>query len=143
NGFVLDKHTADSLANPRVIGLLGKFPDTAAIWLPGGKPHPEGTVIKLPALAEVLVRIRDKGPDGLYKRATAKAIADAMKANGGTITPADLAGYKAEGREPLRFTYRGKSIASMPLPSSGGLVLAMTAGMLREKDLSKLEWHGT
>jgi gamma-glutamyltranspeptidase/glutathione hydrolase len=65
-----------------------------------------------------------------------------MKSGGGIITAADLAGYKPLWREPLRFTHRSHKIATMPLPSSGGIVMAMTAGMLRKTDLKTLPWHG-
>jgi gamma-glutamyltranspeptidase/glutathione hydrolase len=99
--------------------------------------------VKQPDLAKTLERIRDHGPDGFYKGETAKLIADDMKANGGIITAADLEKYKVVWREPLRFSYRGRSVVSMPPPSSGGIVMAMTAGMLRGFDLSKITWHGT
>ena len=65
-----------------------------------------------------------------------------MKAGGGIITAADLASYQPVWRDPLRFAYRGHSIVSMPPPSSGGIVLAMTAGMLGKVELGKLPWHG-
>jgi len=47
-----------------------------------------------------------------------------MKAHGGLITAADLAGYKAVIREPLRFSYRGFDVATMPPPSMGGVAFA-------------------
>ena len=140
NGFVLDEHSAWGLAAR--VKLLEKNPASAAFWLPGGKPREAGETVVNTELATVLERIRDKGADGFYKGPTAKAINDAMAANGGTITAADLAGYKAVWRDPLRFAYRGASVVSMPLPSSGGLVLAMTAGILRTHELGKLPWHG-
>ncbi|CAN5850565.1 gamma-glutamyltransferase [soil metagenome] len=139
NGFALDAHTSESLASH--VDQLSKSATTKAVWLVGDKPHALGDVIKLEELAVVLERIRDKGPDGFYKGPTAKAIADAMKANKGTITAADLAGYKALWREPVRFMYRGRSIVSMPLPSSGGFVLGMMAGMLKNRPLASLAWH--
>jgi gamma-glutamyltranspeptidase / glutathione hydrolase len=46
-------------------------------------------------------------------------------------------------RKPIWIEYRGKSLATMPPPSSGGVVLAMTANMLRDVDLAKLGWHST
>jgi gamma-glutamyltranspeptidase/glutathione hydrolase len=43
----------------------------------------------------------------------------------------------------MKFNYRGKKLYTMPPPSSGGIVLAMTANMLRKLDLAKLGWHST
>ena len=140
DGFKIDKGTAFAITARQ--DLLLTYPETAAIWLPGRIAKKEGDTVAIPLLAVALERIRDQGPDGFYKGETAKAIADAMKANGGTITLADLAGYKAVWREPLRFAYRGKSVVSMPPPSSGGIVLAMTAGMLRDVEVGTLAWHG-
>jgi gamma-glutamyltranspeptidase/glutathione hydrolase len=141
NGFKVDAGTAQSIQMRSA--LLLQFPETARIWLPKQVAVTEGQTVAIPQLAIVLERIRDRGPDGFYKGETAKAIADAMKANNGTITEADLAAYKAVWRDPLTFTYRGHKVVSMPPPSSGGIVLAMTAGMLRQTELGKLAWHGT
>ncbi len=121
-------------------GLDGPFADRFA---PGGVPLEVGATVLNPELAVVLERIAAKGPDGFYKGDTAKAIATAMKANGGLITEKDLAGYKVVWRTPISFTYRGKTFSTMPPPSSGGIVLAMTANMLKSQDLAKLGWHST
>lgn len=112
-----------------------------ARFYPDGKPVAAGTIIKNPELAVVLERIAAKGPDGFYKGDTAKAIAAGMKASGGLITEKDLASYKVQWRKPLSFEYRGKWFTTMPPPSSGGVVLAMTANMLRDVDLAKAGWH--
>jgi gamma-glutamyltranspeptidase/glutathione hydrolase len=64
-----------------------------------------------------------------------------MAQHGGLITLSDLKGYQALWREPLRFDYRGKHMITMPPPSSGGIVVAMTGNMLAGVDLAKLGWH--
>ena len=140
DGFKVDAGTAQSIQMRS--SLLLQFRDTANIWLPKQIARTQGQEVAIPQLAIALERIRDRGPDGFYKGETAKAIADAMTANNGTITEADLAAYKPVWREPLKFTYRGHSVVSMPPPSSGGIVIAMTAGMLRDVELGKLPWHG-
>jgi gamma-glutamyltranspeptidase/glutathione hydrolase len=122
--------------------LLSKSPATAALWLADGKARATGDKVKNPELAAVLARIAERGPDGFYKGETAAAIVAEMKAGGGIITADDLAGYKAVWRDPLRLSYRGYSLASMPPPSSGGIALAMTAGMLGKVELGKLPWYG-
>lgn len=140
DGFTVDEHLHQSIVM-RAKQLL-EFPKTGEIWVPGRVPRDTGTTVSIPQLAVALERIRDQGADGFYKGQTATAIVDEMKAGEGLITAADLAAYQPVWRDPLRFTYRGHSIVSMPPPSSGGIVLAMTAGMFEAIDIGKLEWHG-
>jgi len=140
DGFTINKRLAESIQ--RRADRLLQFPTSAEIWVPNRVPRAEGAVVAIPLLAVALERIRDQGPDGFYKGETAAAIAKAMKEGGGLITAADLAGYQAEWREPLRFAYRGHTLFTMPPPSSGGLVIGMTAGMLRGVEVGKLAWHG-
>ncbi len=141
DGYQIDAYLARSIAN-RIKG-LGMTGALADMFAPGGKPLAEGDIVKSPELGAVLERIAAKGPDGFYKGETAAAIASVMKQEGGLITAKDLAGYKAIWREPIHFTYRGKSFLTMPPPSSGGVVLAMTANMLRATELGPLGWHST
>jgi len=142
DGFTVDDYLAKGIARPPTLAKLTRFAASAALWVPQGTGVVAGDVVKIPELAVTLERIRDQGPDGFYKGETADAIVKEMKSGGGLITAADLAGYKAIWRDPLRFTYRGRSIVSMPPPSSGGIVIAMTAGMLGGIELGKLAWHG-
>ncbi len=140
DGFTIDEHTHESIVL-RAERLLA-FPKTGEIWVPGRVPRETGATVAIPQLAVALERIRDSGADGFYKGETAAAIAAEMKAGEGLITLEDLATYQAVWRDPIRVAYRGRSIVTMPPPSSGGIVLAMTAGMLESTDVGKLEWHG-
>ena len=58
-----------------------------------------------------------------------------MKANGGLITKEDLAAYKAKERVPVRGTYKGYEIISMPPISSGGVALIEMLNILEPMDL--------
>jgi gamma-glutamyltranspeptidase / glutathione hydrolase len=140
DGFEVDEKLHDSLV--AVAPLLVKSPASAAIWLPNRIPRAKGAKVAIPELAAVLGRIAERGADGFYQGETAAAIVAEMKAGGGIMTAEDLAKYKVEWRAPLRFGYRGYSLVSMPPPSSGGIVLAMTAGMLGKLELGKLPWYG-
>ena len=81
-----------------------------------------GTVFRQPELAATLERIAANGPRGFYAGKTAGLVAAQMR-NGGLITTADLAGYKAKWRDPLVAQWRGMSLLTAPLPSSGGFAL--------------------
>ncbi|CAN5596889.1 gamma-glutamyltransferase [soil metagenome] len=141
DGFAVDEHLHESLE--RVAKYHGGTVTTAPLWWPNGRPLATGTIVKNPELATVLERIAKQGPEGFYKGDTAKAIADEMVRGKGLITAGDLAGYKAVWRDPLHTVYRSKQLITMPPPSSGGVVLAMTANMLKGSELGKLPWHGT
>lgn len=58
---------------------------------------------------------------------------------GGIMTPADLKAYQPVIRAPVRGTYRGYDIVSMPLPSSGGVVLLETLNILEGFQLADLK----
>ena len=74
-------------------------------------------------------------PQSFYTGDIARAIVAAAADTSGGRTPSlmtreDLAGYTAKKREPLCTPYRGKEICGMPPPSSGGIAVAATLGML-------------
>lgn len=100
-----------------------------------GKPYPPGHTIKLPELAHSLSLIAEKGPKAFYEGEIADKIVADMKANGGIITKKDLKHYEAVVREPVRGTYKGHEIVSMPPPSSGGIHIIQILNILEPFDL--------
>jgi gamma-glutamyltranspeptidase/glutathione hydrolase len=120
DGIVVTADLADSLKG--LEDRLKKWPASEAIFFKeGGAFYEPGDRLVQADLAATLQRIADQGPDGFYKGETAQAIVDAVQAAGGRITMEDMAGYKALSRDPVRGTYRGYEIVSMPPPSSGGI----------------------
>lgn len=91
-----------------------------------------------PDLAHTLELIRDNGADGFYRGENAQRLAGFMADIGGIITEEDLAQYRAVEREPIRGTYRGYEIVSMPPPSSGGVALVQMLNILEGYDLASL-----
>ena len=83
-----------------------------------------GETAQFPALADTLARIAENGRNGFYKGPTARLLVAEMAAGGGLITQADLDAYTPVWRAPIRFSYRGHDVISMPPPSSGGVALA-------------------
>ncbi|MCH8334430.1 MAG: gamma-glutamyltransferase [Proteobacteria bacterium] len=116
-----------------------KYPSSARIFLKrDGSFYEPGDTWKQPDLADTLVRIQKDGKDGFYKGETARLIADFMEKNGGIITLEDLRKYQAIEREPVRGSYRGYEIVSMPPPSSGGVVLVHMLNILEGFDLRQI-----
>ena len=127
---------------PHIVEGLSRFPTSAGLFLVDGAAPAPGHILRQTDLADSLRRIRDGGADGFYRGETADRLVDEMVAGGGLITHRDLSEYVAVWRDPVRFTYRGHTVWSMPPSSSGGVTLAGVAQALAECRLGELEWHG-
>lgn len=122
---------------------LAKYPDSNRIFLRDGKYFEEGELFRQPELGETLARISKSGASEFYTGKTAQLIADDMKANNGLITLDDLKNYIAKERDPLRGTYRGHEIITMPPPSSGGIVMLQVLNMLEGYDVRAMGHHSS
>jgi gamma-glutamyltranspeptidase/glutathione hydrolase len=126
-GFVVDEALARSFAgNARLIKQFAG----ADVFLPDGKPLAAGTKLVRPELAQTLRRIAEQGAAGFYSGKTAELIADEMRRDGGILTAEDLARYKPVWREPIKSTYRGYTLLTMPPSSSGGVTVTETLNIL-------------
>jgi gamma-glutamyltranspeptidase / glutathione hydrolase len=140
-GFAVPYSLARSLrGNSRELGL---YPDTKRIYLKGGRFLEEGEVWRQPELAATFARLQRFGPREFYEGRTARLIAEDMRRNKGLITLEDLKNYVAKERVPLRTTYRGHEVVSMPPPSSGGAVLIEMLNILEGFDLRRLGWSSS
>ena len=101
----------------------------------------EGDTLIQKDLAKTLKRIRDFGAKGFYEGVTAKLISEEMKKGHGLITEEDLKNYKAINREPIVFDYKGNTVITMPLPSSGGIILEQMLKMGEMKNLSEMKFE--
>jgi gamma-glutamyltranspeptidase/glutathione hydrolase len=135
DGFAIEDDTADSL--PRGRERLSRWPSSAAIFLKSdGAPPASGERLVQPDLANTLEAIGRNGPQAFYEGQTAERIAAAVRAAGGIMTADDLKNYHAVVREPVRGSYRGTEIVSMPPPSSGGVALVEMLNILEGYDLA-------
>lgn len=100
-----------------------------------GIPYSPGHIVTLPELAKSLTLISEQGPDAFYKGPIADLIVKDMEANGGIMTKQDLENYEAVVRTPVRGTYKGYEIVSMPPPSSGGVHIVQILNILEPFDL--------
>ena len=136
-GFTVSAALAESL-NAEVSTEMSAYPaSVAAYGKPGGAPWAEGDRLVLADLGRTLRAIAETGADAFYTGWIADRIAEDMAANGGLISKADLAAYRAKVRTPLRGTYRGFDIVSMPPPSSGGVALIEMLNILERLDLKR------
>jgi gamma-glutamyltranspeptidase / glutathione hydrolase len=120
SGLTVDDDLADTL--PLGAPLLALHPASARIFLkPDGRPLAAGDHLAVDDLAATLDAIAAQGPRAFYEGPIAEKIVAAVGQAGGRMTLDDLKNYRAVEREPVRGTYRGHEIVSMPPPSSGGV----------------------
>jgi gamma-glutamyltranspeptidase / glutathione hydrolase len=135
NGFtVTDETLEQSELDP---SRLKRWPSSAKIFLkPGGGAFVPGDRLVQSDLANALEAIAQSGPRAFYEGPTAQKIAAAVHAAGGVLTTDDLKNYRAVERMPVRGSYRGYDVVSMPPPSSGGVELIEMLNILDGYDLA-------
>lgn len=121
----------------------------ASVFFPNGDAPPVGSLLKLPELAHTLRLIAQQGPRAFYEGEIADQIVaemgrDCDTARPGEIVPSvrrcgiiskrDLASYRAKWRQPIRTTYRGYALLTMPPTSSGGITVSETLNILEGFD---------
>jgi gamma-glutamyltranspeptidase/glutathione hydrolase len=138
NGLPLEDDMADTL--PGIYRRLARWPASAKIFSRAdGIPLHEGDILVQSDLAATLTAIAEQGPRGFYEGPVAEKLAKAVRDAGGIMTPEDLKSYAAVIRKPVCGSYRGFDIVSMPLPSSGGVVLLEMLNILEGFPLSDMK----
>ncbi len=121
-GFPLSAALAESLNREISRGMAPYAASVAAYGKPGGGDWRRGDTLRLLDLGRALRAIAS-GPDVFYSGWIADSIAADMRAHGGLITKRDLAAYRARVRAPLRGSFDGYDLITMPPPSSGGVAM--------------------
>ncbi|MFF8989169.1 gamma-glutamyltransferase [Streptomyces sp. NPDC014983] len=125
------------------------FPDTAALFLPGGKLPAVGSTFKNPELARTYEELARKGMGAIYRGDIGDDIVDTVEhprvdpasgwnARPGKLAEKDLAVYRAKAQAPTRTSYRGLNVYSIAPSSSGGTTVGEALNILENSDLSKM-----
>ena len=133
-GYALSYKSAELLRNARN---LDDDPESKRIFQKGGSYYDAGDVLVQPELAATLKRIAASGAREFYEGETARRLVSEMATHGGLLTLADLQSYRAVERTPLSGAYRGLTILTAPLPSSGGIGILQMLGMLEGSGYGK------
>jgi gamma-glutamyltranspeptidase / glutathione hydrolase len=133
-GYVLSYKSAELLRSAHT---LSEDPESKRIFQKGGSFYDAGDVFVQPELAATLKRIAASGARGFYEGEIARRLVSEMATHGGLLTLADLQGYRAVERTPLSGSYRGLTILTAPLPSSGGIGILQMLGMLEGSGYGK------
>ncbi len=137
-GFVITEHEAGSLNS--IQDELKKYNSRSNAFMKASGWKGGDTLIQKD-LAATLRRIAEQGADGFYKGTTAKLIAEEMQRGAGIITEEDLANYKVASRPAHVFDYKNYQVVSMPMPSSGGLLLNQMMKMVESRPLAQMGYN--
>ncbi|MBZ5857031.1 gamma-glutamyltransferase [Flavihumibacter profundi] len=106
-----------------------------------GQPWKAGDTLIQKDLAQTLKRIKAAGQKGFYEGETARLIVEEMQRGNGIIGYEDLKQYTANEKKPSQFSYKGYEVITMPLPSSGGVLLPMMMKMTSRFPIADYGFH--
>lgn len=135
-GFAITEREANLLNSLRDEFLKHNVSKTAFVK---NETWKAGDLLVQKELAETLKRIQRDGMKGFYEGKTAELIVAEMKRGNGIISLKDLKNYKVAERKPMKFDYKGHEIVTMPLPSSGGIILAQMLKMSSFENIEKYQ----
>ena len=137
HGFPVSPELARSLQEARA--QMAPWPASRKVFFKAdGTAYRPGETLVQPDLAASLKLIAEQGPSAFYEGEIAQKLIADMQAHQGVIAAADLKNYRAVVRAPVRGTYRGYDIVSMPPPSSGGVHLIQLLNLLETWPLGEL-----
>ena len=131
NGFPVTHVLSGVIAGDR---LIQEFPDSQAVFAPGGAALRPGQIIRQPGLARTFRAIVDGGRDAFYEGETARAIVKFSEKQGGLFTMKDLADCRSRWEAPISTTYHGHTVYEAP-PNSSGHVLLQELNLVEQFDL--------
>jgi gamma-glutamyltranspeptidase / glutathione hydrolase len=137
SGFPVSEHLAAWFAESEDV--LRRYPSSARVFLPEGRPPAVGEVVVQRDLARSLQTIAAEGPRALYEGPLAERIAAHMREHGGLMSRADLASHRSEIAAPVEAACRDLIVHTTPPPSQGFVLLEML-NILAGDDLGALPW---
>lgn len=154
NGFEVDATFVKQIQQNQA--RFAAFTPTKALFLPNGEPPAVGSLFKNPDLAHTYRLLASQGVQSVYRGEIGQAIVSTVqhpptveqppfRVIPGGMTVADLDRYVIRSRWPLVTTYRGYTVYSMGLPSSGGTTGQEVMNILAGFDLPNWDrvkaWH--
>lgn len=138
-GFQITAREAANLEKEKMT--FARFNTMLPAFVRLDRPWEAGDWLIQKELAFALRKIADNGRDGFYSGPVATYILKTMERSGGLISAADLENYRSMWRPPLEFDWKGLRIATMPPPSSGGIILQQVLGMVETCQLAKSDFR--
>ncbi|MCC4832380.1 gamma-glutamyltransferase [Shewanella sp. 10N.7] len=137
DGIVINSDLADSLDGLK--RRISQWPSSAEIFYKkNGDSFSVNDKLVQTDLGHSLSLIAKHGSKGFYQGETAEKIVSAINLAGGIMSLDDLKNYTVVEREPVRGSYRGYEVVSMPPPSSGGIHIIEMLNVLENYPIQKL-----
>ncbi|MEI6894613.1 MAG: gamma-glutamyltransferase [Colwellia sp.] len=137
-GFSIDDDMV-RLVNREKLLLQSDIESNKIFFKKNGQAYQAGETFIQADLAKTLRYLSEQGKDGFYQGDIAKKIVQIMVSGDGLITAKDLADYRVREVTPLRGTFNGYEILTMPPPSSGGIHLIQMLNMLEALPFSEVK----
>jgi gamma-glutamyltranspeptidase/glutathione hydrolase len=145
-----DGFTVDATFNTQTASNQDRFkdfPDTAALFLPGGQPPAVGSTFRNPLLLRTYQELGAKGIGAVYHGDIGADIVKTVRkppvdpaatrvVRTGDMTTEDLAAYHAKKQAPTHTAYRGLDVYGPAPSSSGGTTVAEALNILEHTDLA-------
>src|SRR5829696_10456404 len=110
--------------------ILVSTPEAAALFTPQGERLVEGDVFRYPEMSDALERYAAEGAEPFYRGDVAQRVCGWVRERGGTLGMDDMAAYEPIERRPVEARFRGYDVLTNPPPSSGGILIAYSLGVL-------------
>jgi gamma-glutamyltranspeptidase/glutathione hydrolase len=124
--------------------VLRRFPDSARLFLPGGRPPAPGDRWAAPDLAQSLRAVAADGAEGFYRGRLGERLQAFLRQEGALFEPGDFARQMDETflYAPIATDYRGFTVYETA-PVSHGFILLTQLNILEGFDLRSLPLSGT
>ena len=132
NGFIVTKKQEEALKDK-----LQDFINVNGSESLFSQNYKQGDTLKNINLSITLGKISKNGPKAFYEGEIAEMIIEEIEESGGIMTVEDLKNYNSVWRDPIKFKYKGLDIISMPLPSSGGILLGQLLKAIEGYDIGQ------
>jgi gamma-glutamyltranspeptidase/glutathione hydrolase len=110
--------------------ILVSTPESAALYTPEGKQLVQGDVFHYPEMSDALERFAAEGAEPFYRGEVARQVCDWVRERGGTLGMDDMDAYEPIERQPVKARFRGHDVLTNPPPSSGGILIGYSLGLL-------------
>jgi gamma-glutamyltranspeptidase/glutathione hydrolase len=110
--------------------ILTSTPEAASLYAPEGRRLVEGDTFRYPEMSDALERFAAEGSEPFYRGETAGLVCDWVRERGGTLGMDDMRAYEPIERRPVAARFRGHDVLTNAPPSSGGILIAFSLGVL-------------
>ena len=117
---------------------IEKFnPAGKGLFLKKAKPYTPGEIFKQPRLAKALKLLQNRPKTVFYRGPLGRDILKTVRLNKGVMNEKDFKNYKIRWLKPVVFPFLAYKVHSMPLPSSGGIILSRALALAEKQSLQK------